>query len=217
MRTVVGYIPSGYLNSAASPTSTGSQEATTGLAIATGLNVGNFLEVSDSDAKAWSNPNTATYVNQLYGGVYMWVALDPAVTGGAISVGTAVFWLESNAGIYVTTTSSANAPDYAGVTIDPNFGPLAASSSIYPYAFIQVSGKATVLFDAALTHSGGAFGDSIGLKQSSTGVWSGTWDDLEAVGATTAANLPSYMGVALAVPVASTASLVRIIRPVVRF
>jgi hypothetical protein len=217
MRTVVGYIPSGYLNSAASPTSTGSQEGTTGLPIATGLGVGQIIEIGDGDAKGWSNPNTTTYVNQLYSGTFMWVQLDPAVTGGAIAVGSVVYFLESATGIQVTTTISGNAPDYAGVTIDPNFGPANSSTGVYPYAFIQINGKASALFASAVTNGGTlAFGDIIGIKQT-TGTYTTTFDDIGALGSTSATCPNAVLGYALAAPAVSTVSLVRITRPVVRF
>ena len=55
-RTVVGYVPSGYLNSAASTVSSGSVDVESGLPIATGLTVGAFHEITDADALALQQP-----------------------------------------------------------------------------------------------------------------------------------------------------------------
>lgn len=206
-RTVVGYLPGGFLNAAASTGPTGSTETVTGLPIATGLNVGQFQEFSDTEAAQYSSPNGL----KLYGGTYMWVQLDPAITGTTkVKVGAALFWLESQTGKVVTTTSSANAPDFAGVSIDSNFG------AQLPYAFIQQNGKASVLFNGTLANSA-SYGDTVNLNQSSLGVWDGTFNNLQAVGATTAENLPSFVGNSLVVAVAGGTQLVRITRAIARF
>jgi hypothetical protein len=55
MRTVVGYIPSGYLNSAASATVTGSTDAETTIPINTGLSLGSFREIDDVQVLPYSN------------------------------------------------------------------------------------------------------------------------------------------------------------------
>jgi hypothetical protein len=200
-RTVVGYIPSGYLNSAASSSPTGSVDAETGLPIVTGLTVGAFQEFTDSEALGYSAPSGKT----LFGGTYQWVQLDPAISTN-IAVGTALYWLQTATGYVVTTTVASNAPDYAGVSIDPNFGTNA-------YAFIQVNGKATCLFASALTNVSPAYGDLVVFKAGAVT----TFDDAEAYTATTAVPLLNVVGLALAIPAASTASLVRITRTVTRF
>lgn len=217
-RTVVGYVPSGYLNSAASASPTGSVDVETGLPIATGLNVGAFQEFSDGEAFAYTNPKvgqvltvfqvtagvgmtpgtytltigapptggtqatgtitvTATTVtsysitnpgagyiapptvsaatggtpvvlastigNQLYSGTYEWAQLDPAVTG-LVPVGTPLFWLANTYPRIVTSVATANtdSPDFAGFSIDPNFG------AALPYAFFQRNGQGALLFGA---------------------------------------------------------------------
>jgi hypothetical protein len=209
-RTWTGYIPSGYLNSAASQVFSGSIDAETGATIATGLVPGAMTEIGAAQAASWSNPSN----NTLYDGTYCWVQLDPAVTGGALGVGTVVFWKESTDGgtsnaFQVTTTSSGNYPDYAGVVIDPNMGPLSASSGIYPWAFIQINGKATAAFASSFTNGSQAFGDLIGMKSASL-----NFDDIAASGGTVTGLV---LGIALATPVVSTSSLVRIYRTPARF
>lgn len=145
-------------------------------------------------------------IGVLYSGVYAKVQLDPAVTGNVLP-GSALYWLESSSGPVVTTTIAANAPDFAGVSIDPNFG------AALPYAYIQQNGKARCLFDATLTNGGTlAFGDHIALRQASAGVYKTTFDDFSALGATTAMAPNAYVGMALTTPVASSSSLVRITR-----
>jgi hypothetical protein len=219
-RTVVGYIRQ-YLNNSASSVGTGSVEAVTGLPIATGGDVGNFTEFSDSEALAYSQPGivsvnlltagsgqtagtyTATantggaviqyvvaaggtitaqptvvtpggpytdaaiptftiaaggtpatvqaVIGVLYTGVYRKVQLDSAVTG-TILPGTPLYWLQTSSGIVVTTTVTANFPDFAGVSIDPAFG------AANPYAFIQCSGKCRVI---TKTTGIATYGDSV--------------------------------------------------------
>jgi hypothetical protein len=92
----------------------------------------------------------------LYSGVYAFAQLDPAVTGAALPVGTPLYWLQSSSTFPVVTTgSTGNFPDFAGWTIDPNFGPA------LPFAFIQQSGKGKVLISSATGTP--AFGDTLNL------------------------------------------------------
>ena len=197
-----------YLNKMASASPTGSVEAVTGLPIYTGLQVGGYQEFSDAEALAYSYTTTGT----LYGGTYMWVQLDPAITSTTpLSVGIPLYWLESNSGYVVTTTVSNNAPDYAGVVIDGNM------QGGNPYAWIQINGKATALFAASVTNGGSlAYGDIIGLKQT-TGPYTATFDDIGALGSTSATCPNAVLGYALAAPTVSLASLVRITRAISRF
>lgn len=112
---------------------------------------------------AGGTPGTVSVaIGVLYSGVYAWAALDPAVTGSAIAVGTPLFWLQSAASPTVTTVVSANYPDFAGVSIDPNFGPA------NPYAFIQQNGKARCIFLTGATGPA-AYGDTLNLATAGTG------------------------------------------------
>lgn len=86
----------------------------------------------------------STIGQQLFSGKYSWVQLDPAVSG-LVPVGTPLFWLATATGWVVTSVATANtdSPDFAGWSIDPNFG------AALPYAFIQHNGKGALLFGAS--------------------------------------------------------------------
>ncbi len=166
MDTKVGYIGPNGLNNMASASPTGSVEALTGLPIATGLEVGQQQQFKADEAKLYSytTPSTAYPWGQLYDGTYMWVQLDPSVTTDPIPIGTCVAWLGTNengtAPGQVTTLSSTNT-DFAGVTIDSNFG------KSHPYAFIQLNGKVNVQMDSAATLS--HVGDYVSLSTATYG------------------------------------------------
>lgn len=190
-RTVVGYVKK-WLNNMASTSPSASVEAATGLAIATGLNVGAFQEFSDSEALGLSYTPWGT----LYGGTYEWAQLDPAVVTSPIPMGTPVFWLETAAGKIVTTADTGNNPDFAGITIDSNFG------AAFPYAFIQRDGKVSALFDASPAT---AFGDVIGLTSVSA-------NTVTRQGAATQALTGLSLGISLvATGTASVRNLIRIV------
>lgn len=55
MRTVVSYVPGGFLDRAASATKTGSTDAESGLPIATGLTLGSFQEFDDGQVLKYSS------------------------------------------------------------------------------------------------------------------------------------------------------------------
>lgn len=211
-RTVIGYLPSGYLNSAASASPTGSTDAESGLPIQTGLELGQFQEFGDADAARYSNP--ALVGITLYSGQIAWVQLDPAVTGNAIPIGTALWWLQTSDNAtgnpVVTTVSGSNAPDFAGVSIDSNFGPK------LPYAFIQQDGKTNVLFDKTLTVTPTVFGDLLALKSTQAG----TFDDLGSFTSATAftvANAINQQGIVLGAYIGGQVGLARITRKITRY
>ena len=277
MRTLVGYIPGGYLNSAASPVNTGSQDAETLLPINTGLGVGQIAEYGDSDVAQYSNgqviqaqiltagsgqtngtytatastggatisytiagnaltaatvtyggaPGTYTTANaptftiaaggtpgtiqavigQLWAGTYEWVQLDPSVTG-LIVPGTALYWLQTaTAGQQIVTNVASNASDYAGVSIDPNFG------AAKPNAFIQINGKMQVLYAASGTVPT-TFGDVIQITSAAAPT---TFNAVAAGNAAAALNgltVGYNLGASQAV---SSVGLIRNTRSVVRF
>jgi hypothetical protein len=97
----------------------------------------------------------AVTLGYLYSGVYAFATLDPAVTGGPIAIGTPLYWLQTSSAPVVTTTLSGNFPDFAGWSIDPNFGPL------LPNAFIQMNGKGKLLFPTA--NFPATYGDTVNL------------------------------------------------------
>ena len=207
-RTVVGYIGANGLNNMASSSPTGSVEALTGLPIATGLTVGQFRELGAGLAKLYSytTPANAYPWGQLYDGVYMWVQLDPAVSTDPIPLGTAVSWLaageDGTGATQVTTLNTTTNADFAGITIDSNFG------KTHPYAFIQLAGKVSALFDAT---AGTAFGDVVSLS-------TGTQGAVTRTGASNAAVNGLTVGYSLVITgTASARNLIRITRSQSRF
>lgn len=192
MRTVVGYVPNGFLNASASASSTGSSDVVTGLPIATGLNVGDFYEIGDGTALGYSKTSVAT----LYSGVYMWVQLDPAVSG-TVARGVPLYWLQTATGLVVTNVATANTnnPDFAGVNIDPTFG------AALPYAFIQMNGKCSCLFDASQAPTYGATVNTTAAAAT-----------FAALATTVLTTTQATVGYALSAGSASTVQLVRITR-----
>lgn len=136
----------------------------------------------------------------LFGGVYAFATLDPAVTGGPIAVGTPLYWLQTSASPVVTTTLSANFPDFAGWSIDPNFGPL------LPNAFIQMCGKGKLLFPAS--NFPATYGDTVNIV-------AGGATFTSTAGQTT--STPLTVGYALAVGSTFLPSLCRVTRYISRF
>jgi len=199
-RTSVGYIQQ-WLNNMASTSPTGAVEGLTGTQIATGLNPGAFFEISNQEAAQYSYSTWGT----LYEGNYMWVKLDPAVTTDPIPLGKAVSWLQSDdtgtGEATVTTFNSTTNADFAGISIDSNFG------KTHPYAFIQCNGKANPLFDAT---AASAFADVISLS-------TGTQGAVTKTGASNNATNGLTIGYSLVTTgTASARNLIRITRPVTR-
>jgi hypothetical protein len=277
-RTVVGFIPSGYLNSAASASPSGSTDAETGLPINTGLVVGAFTEYGDGSALLYTNPKngqltsivqvtagsgmtagtytltigappaggtqavgsvvvTATGLTSyaftnvgsgytappavsisgtggttiilastiglpLYSGTYEWGQLDSAITG-LVPVGTPLFWLQTATGKVVTTTSTAdvNSPDFAGWSIDPNFG------AALPYAFFQRNGAGFLLFGA--TGFPAAYGVVVNFVPGTA--------DFTSLASGTLTVTQSTVGYSLATGTTGTACLCRVTWPIARF
>ncbi len=207
-RSVVGYLGPNGLNNMASSSPTASVEALTGLPISTGLTVGTFREIGAESAKVYSYSTSAGVYpwGQLYDGTYMWVQLDPTVTTDPIPLGTAVSWLaggEDGTGpTQVTTFNSTTNADFAGISIDSNFG------KTHPYAFIQLNGKVNALFDAT---AASAYADVISLS-------TGTQGAVTKTGASNNATNGLTVGISLvATGTASARNLIRITRAVSRF
>lgn len=203
-RSVVGYIGANGINNMASTSSTSSVETTTGLPINTGLEVGTFRELGAGSATQYSytTPTTAYPWGQLYEGLYMWVQLDPTVATDPIPLGTALAWLTANQTPTVTTLNTTTNADFAGISIDSNFG------KSHPYAYICVSGKVLALFDATANT---AFGDVISLSTATQG-------SVTRTGASNNATNGLTIGIALTTTgVASTRNLIRIIRAQARY
>lgn len=152
MRTTLTAIQGkGKLNNASSATAGGTQDPTTGIAISTGVNSGDFIELTDAQALALSD----TTIGTLYGGVFQRVKFHDATS---IAVGQAVYWdLADTTDPYsVTIVSSATQFNFAGTVIDN-------TTTAGQYAWIQVNGRVSALMTGA-----GAIGDFVAHPTSST-------------------------------------------------
>ena len=205
MRTTLSAVQTKQLNNASSNSPTGVVEVVTSLRIPTGLNSGDFLELTDAQAAALSD--TASGYNKLYAGIYQRVKFS-SVT--ALAVGQAVFWnnvADTSDPYTVTPVYAAGvANNFAGVVIDPN-------TLVNQWAWIQVTGKATLLFQASITNGSPAIGDAVNLTASAN-----TFNDPASNTTFNAITmLAGFIGVALAAPASSTASLVDIKRAQSRY
>jgi hypothetical protein len=204
MRTTLSAVQTKQLNNASSASPTGVQEQITGLRISTGLNSGDFLELTDAQAAALSD--TAAGFNKLYAGIYQRVKFS-AVT--ALAVGQACFWNPSDTSDPYCVTpvyAAGNANNFAGVVIDPN-------TTIGQYAWIQVSGKANCNFKSSIGNGSPAIGDAVVLTAAAN-----TFEDPAAnVTYNPITQLAGFIGVALVAPASSTTSLVDIKRAQTRF
>ena len=142
-------------------------------------------------------------IGVLYSGIYQKVQLDPAYTGANVIPGQPLWYVEGTNSTQVTPTSATSGLfDWAGTSIDPNFGPS------LPYAFIQVGpGKHRVLVgsQAATINT---FGITLG----------GSAATANYVAVAIASTLPySYLGQPIATIPALSTGLARIIRAQARF
>ena len=159
--------------------------------------LGKRIVIADADAASWSLSSVGT----LFGGVYQLVQLSSAATTANAVKGCAAFTQDgtSNAGsqgYVVTDEAHADALGLiAGVflnTITPgNFG------------FIQVHGKATVKYNAAVTDT--TVGDVVIVK----GAGDGTFDALAAATAVTDVVMAKYIALAIQAPVAGALKTVQ--------
>lgn len=153
--------------------------------------LGKRIAVAERDALSYS----LTTVGTLYGGLYQLVQVSSAATAANVAVGLAAFTLDGAANVgaqgYVTTDEShADAVGLiAGVYLN----------SITPgnYGFIQVHGKATVQYRAAVTDA--TVGDVVIVQGAGTGVF----DSLAAATAVTDVVMSKWVGNAIQLPVNS--------------
>lgn len=139
MRTTLTAVQAlGKLNAASSASPTGASDSVTGLQIPTGVNSGDFIELTAAQALALSKTTTGT----LYEGVYQRVKLS-ATGASNVGLGQPLFWNDANdtTDPYpVTNTPGATGTatyEFAGVVIDP-------TTTVGQYCWIQITGKATV-------------------------------------------------------------------------
>ena len=138
----------------------------------------------------------------LRAGIYQRVKLTSTIT--SVAVGQALFWNPSDTSdpYAVTNVSASGQTDFAGVVIDANMGATPSGGTQTTYAWIQCTGRATVLISTTA-----AAGVSVGLPVSSTNVFVGT----------TATN-PTFAGTVLtAAAVAAGLGVVRLTIPQSRY
>ena len=157
MRTVVNYVPNGFLDRGASATVTGSTDAESGLPIATGLTLGSFQEFNDAQALKYSSrgvnsvniltagsgqtPGTYTVTASAGGAVMQYVvasggtvtAQPTILTPGGPYTDAAVptFTLPANGGTAATVQASIGvlySGNYMRVQLDPTY----AGANILP-------------------------------------------------------------------------------------
>jgi hypothetical protein len=137
MRTTLDYIGTKQLNNASTSTPGGVVDPTTGIAISTGTNSGDFVELTAAQALALSK----TSVGTLYEGVYQRVKLS-ATGASNVGLGQPLFWNDANdtTDPYPVTNSPGGSGtatyDWAGTVIDP-------STTVGQYCWIQCTGKAS--------------------------------------------------------------------------
>jgi len=161
MRTTLDYVQGKQLNNNSTTTASGAAEVVTGLSIPTGLNSGDFLELTAAQALALSK----TSVGTLYEGVYQRVKLS-ATGASNVGLGQPLFWNEANdtTDPYPVTNSpgaSGTATyEFAGVVIDP-------STKVGQYCWIQINGK----MNCEIT-GGGSAGNIVTFPTSSSPTFS---------------------------------------------
>lgn len=138
----------------------------------------------------------------LRSGIYQRVKLTASIT--SVALGQALFWnpTDTTDPYAVTNVSASGQTDFAGVVIDTTMGTTPAGSAQLTYAWIQCTGRATVLISTTA-----AAGISVGLPVTSTNVFVGT----------TATN-PTYAGTVLtAAAVAAGLGIIRLTIPQSRY
>lgn len=137
-----------------------------------------------------------TVSTTLRAGVYQRVKLTSSIT--SVTLGQALFWnpTDTTDPYAVTNVSSSTQSDFAGVIIDTAMGTTPAGSAQLTYAWIQVTGRATVL----IVPAGVAVGAGIGLPITSTNQF------------TVAVTNPSYAGTVIVAAAANVAGALGVAR-----
>jgi hypothetical protein len=149
------------LNTTGDPTASGLQDPITGMSQNYGgLEVGDYFDLTDSEALMLSN----TSIGTLYGGRYQRVLVDSGATATNVQIGKLAYLktigaLEgpspsSSQGTLSTVTDIAHA-----LASDLFMGVFLSSVTPGQYGFIQTSGRATVYGKSSLTNGAPAVGD----------------------------------------------------------
>lgn len=153
--------------------------------------IGGVLFIDAAGAASLS----ASGQNTLYEGEYQYVKFL-STASLAPAVGKFAFWSDRTNYVVTTDITAANIGKVAGVIIYAN--------TKGNWGFIQIAGRATVLFKASITKATPADGDLVIIDQTPAAVG----DVLADATGITSLTLKSTVGVAYAVPVGGAASLV---------
>lgn len=206
------HIPSGYLNSANDPVP-GQPIASPSGSIVQGYGgqLGGKIVLDDNQAAAMSNPTGTTLLQ----GVYQYVRFRSA--DAAFVLGQVCFWdITVASNLYQVTineTLASSFPGIAGIVLN----------AVTPgnYGYIQVLGRATVLFRTVALSFPGALGVPCVWAALGAGADNATADTIGGAGGATITEVAQMqqrrLGDAEAIPVAGAASVVRLIEPWKRF
>ena len=136
----------------------------------------------------------------LYGGIYQYVQFKATSTAVGL-VGLIAFWSTDSTYIVVCDEPSG-VSDIAGICL----GTVTKSN----YAWIQVAGKATVMFRAAITKATPAIGDLVLAAAAGAGADVATADVLADATSITSVQMRHALGIAVVAPVSGAASAVRL-------
>jgi len=153
--------------------------------------VGGHLTLNRTNALQMQD--TATGV--LYEGLYQYVQFLSTATNNS-AVGRSMYWSDRENYVVTSDSTATTSSQFAGVALNPNW-------TKGNYGWIQVGGKATVLF-GTVTKAVPAIGDLVVVGAS------GVADVLLDATAIVSPNLKLVIGEALVAPATATASLVEI-------
>lgn len=161
--------------------------------------LGAFMELTEAAANAMSS---APATLKFHSGIYQYVKFLLTSTD-TVAAGQIVLW--SAPGTYVVT------PDASGTGVLGYWAGVAlAAITKGNYGWIQVAGRANVLFKTGLTAATPAIGDVVIVDQSAgtSGIFAD--DPTQATFATTYTLFKSILGVAEAAPISATNSVVQL-------
>lgn len=153
--------------------------------------VGGHLTLNRTNALQMQDTPTGA----LYEGLYQYVQFLSTATNNA-ALGRVVYWSDRENYIVTSDSTATTSSQFAGVILNPGL-------TKGNYGWIQVAGKATVLF-GTVTKAGAAIGDMVVVGAS------GVADVLADATPVASPNLKLALGEALVVPVNTTASLVEL-------
>lgn len=214
----INRIPSGFLNSGTDAViGQNVAPAVTGTSQFAGQ-LGKTMTLDDTMAAALSSSAVGT----LFGGVYQYVQFAAGVA--TWKRGMLAFWDSTAASsAFQVTVTEANggalgAQDLAGIILHPNTG-TAGTITAGQWGWIQIMGKASVLFRAVLTFAGAAQAP-VFAAAAGAGADNATADTIgTAVGTTFSSAglmLERYVGVAAAAPVGGAISVVNLAQRALR-